>query len=421
VCQTLAEAGHVAWLAGGCVRDLLLGTAIADYDIATDASPEQVAGLFPHTVTVGAAFGVTRVVLPAGVYDVARFRVEGSYSDGRHPDVVTPGSPAADASRRDFTINGLFLDPVAMEVVDHVGGLRDLRVQRCIRAIGEPRARFEEDLLRLLRAVRFAACTGFPLEASTREAIPSLADRLRASVAPERILGELRRMLGHPGAPVALDLLSELTLLDAVLPGVSPFDARSRAAWRDRVARQLQALARGGVLIETEGWLVGLAAIADPGAGRPPRARAARVEQIREALRPSRREIEVLAGLLRGLARWRDGPPASLAARKRALRDPFLPGVVALLDGAPAAAWRELRQAYRGVELHPEPLLRGDDLLAAGVSRGPRLGQLLAELEDAQLEGRVSDRRQALAWLEERLRPDQDLSQPPPGAYNGPG
>ena len=198
VVDRLQRAGHRALWAGGCVRDLLMDREPSDYDVATDATPDRVMGLFRRTIPVGVSFGVVRVLGPreAGAVEVATFRSDGRYDDGRRPQSVTFGTPEADARRRDFTINGMFLDPVRDEILDLVGGKKDLEA-RVLRAIGDPIERFAEDKLRLLRAVRFAARLGFELEQSTKAAIASMAGEVRV-VSAERIAEELRKMLVHP-------------------------------------------------------------------------------------------------------------------------------------------------------------------------------------------------------------------------------
>lgn len=218
VVDRLHREGFQALWAGGCVRDLLLGQPPADYDVATDARPEQVMALFRRTVPVGVSFGVVRVRGPrgSGEVEVATFRSDGAYVDGRHPESVTFATPEADASRRDFTINGMFFDPLTDSVIDHVGGRADLECG-ILRAIGNPAERFAEDKLRLLRAVRFAARFGLEIDPATRQAVAAMADQIRV-VAAERIAQELRKMLVHPGRVRALNLAFDLGLVAAILP-----------------------------------------------------------------------------------------------------------------------------------------------------------------------------------------------------------
>jgi poly(A) polymerase len=218
VVRRLREAGHQALLAGGCVRDLLMGHPPSDFDVATDARPEEVMRIFRRTVPVGVSFGVVRVLGPrdAGEVEVATFRSDGAYLDGRHPESVRFSTAEEDASRRDFTINGMFLDPLDGSVLDHVGGREDLR-RGVVRAIGDPAERFREDKLRLLRAVRFAARFGFELEPATRAAVGSMAAQIRV-VAAERVADELRKMLVHPSRAAAMRLALDVGLVREVLP-----------------------------------------------------------------------------------------------------------------------------------------------------------------------------------------------------------
>jgi poly(A) polymerase len=222
VVAKLRAAGFEAYWAGGCVRDQLLGREPKDFDVATDARPDEIRGIFGfrRTVAVGEAFGVIKVVgrKPEGEVEVATFRQDASYSDGRHPDSVRFSTPEADAQRRDFTINGLFYDPLDDRVIDFVGGQEDL-ARRMVRAIGDARARFAEDKLRLLRGVRIAATFDFTLEPATRDAIKAMADQITV-VSAERIAAEMRLMLVHPRRARALELLRELGLLKIILPEV---------------------------------------------------------------------------------------------------------------------------------------------------------------------------------------------------------
>ncbi|HVT30989.1 MAG TPA: CCA tRNA nucleotidyltransferase, partial [Lacipirellulaceae bacterium] len=226
IAQKLRAAGFEALWAGGCVRDELLGLTPKDYDVATSATPDQIRDLFGHrrTLPIGAAFGVISVLGPrsAGQIEVATFRADATYSDGRHPDSVTFTNAEHDAQRRDFTINGLFFDPIANEVVDYVGGRQDLK-RRIIRAIGDPRLRLREDKLRMLRAVRFAAAFGFIIDPDTLQAIQEMAPDIN-TVSAERIGMEIRRMLIDPNRAAAITLLRETNLLPHVIPEVANLD-----------------------------------------------------------------------------------------------------------------------------------------------------------------------------------------------------
>ena len=232
VVKRLREAGYEALWAGGCVRDQLLGLQPKDYDVATSATPDQVRHVFGRrkTLAIGAAFGVITVMGPrqAGQIEVATFRQDAEYSDGRHPDSVTFSSPEEDAKRRDFTINGLFCDPLKDRVIDYVGGERDLRAG-CVRAIGDPQKRFHEDKLRLLRAVRFTATFNFHLDPETFDAIQENAGRI-VLVSSERIAAEMRKILQIPSRRLGCELLLKTTLLSYILPEADPTSGDRRQA-----------------------------------------------------------------------------------------------------------------------------------------------------------------------------------------------
>ncbi|MFO0929593.1 MAG: CCA tRNA nucleotidyltransferase [Gemmataceae bacterium] len=222
VIRTLRGAGFEAYLAGGCVRDELLGLPPKDYDVATSARPEQVRGLFMRTVAVGAAFGVIEVLGPRPIrVEVASFRTDGVYSDGRRPDSIVYSSAEEDAKRRDFTINGMFFDPVENRVIDYVGGQSDLGA-RVLRAIGDPHARFHEDRLRILRAVRIAARFGLTIDPATEAAVRRMGPQLARGVSAERIADELRKMLVDRHRAAAMRLLMDLGLAAVVMPELVP-------------------------------------------------------------------------------------------------------------------------------------------------------------------------------------------------------
>ena len=392
VARRLAEAGYVALFAGGCVRDELLGRVPKDHDVATDAPPDAVRRLFGHrrTLAVGAAFGVI-VVLPnrrdrdAGVppVEVATFRTDGGYTDGRRPDAVRFSTPEEDAARRDFTVNGLFRDPATGGVIDHVGGRADLDA-RVIRAIGDPRARMGEDKLRLLRAVRFAATLGFALDPATADAVRAMADQLPV-VSGERIGAELRRMLAHPTRSRAVRLLDELGLLGHVLPESSSTGADVLARLPDGPVPVPLALA--ALLIDCSPADVGVVAA---------------------RLRLSNEEADRTADLLARRDALRDAATLPKSVLYPTLAAPSAADLVALTRadrlaaGAPTDdaghAAAVLRDTPRAV-LDPPPLLTGRDLIDAGLTPGPHFGGLLARVRAAQLDGEVTDRAGALGLI----------------------
>lgn len=404
VVHRLRGGGHEALWAGGCVRDELLGRTPADYDVATSALPEQVRAIFgrSRTIAVGAAFGVITVVGPkdSGQVEVTTFRTDAAYTDGRHPDGVRFSTAREDAQRRDFTINGLFLDPVDGTVHDHVGGRADLEAG-IVRAIGLPAERFSEDHLRMLRAVRFAAGFAFVLEAGTLEAIHRLAP-LVATVSPERIAAELRVMVSRPGRGRALWLLRDTGLARVVLPEVAPAadDGADDARWDDAV-RTIEAL-------DAPTLPLVLAILAE----RTPSA----LPRIASRLRLSNREAEAAAWARSALDAFagRNPHPAErpwssvqpwLAHRDAPLLADALQAhaTVAAGDDPASAAlseWVAGRMSLPRARLDPPPLLGGHDLLRAGVPAGPGLGTMLERIRTLQLDGHLSTAAEALRWVE---------------------
>ena len=410
VVSRLRAAGYQAFWAGGCVRDELLGRIPADYDVATSAKPDEVRRVFGRrrTLAIGAAFGVITVLgsrdnadgrlREAGQIEVATFRTDAAYTDGRHPAGVTFSSPEEDAQRRDFTINGLFLDPVTGEVHDYVGGREDLKAG-VVRAIGVPAMRFGEDHLRMLRAVRFAAGFAFALDGETRAAIEKMT-HLVTTVSPERIAAELRAMVSRPGRRRALELLDETGLAREVLREVAPADgdAAAQADWQ-QAARIIDAL-------DEPDLSTALAALFER-AGGPP------LRQVAARLRLSNREAKLACWLLDAVAAvGHAGSAEELATRPWSQVQPWLAHDDAFLladllraradcgrgSGA-AAAWVTAQIARPRDEIDPPPLLTGGDLLAAGVPAGRAMGEMLSQLRALQLDGKIATREAALEWV----------------------
>ena len=392
VVRRLRRAGFEALLAGGCVRDTLLGRRSDDYDVATDATPRQVKRLFGHVLLIGAKFGVAVVLRDKRKVEVATFRSDLSYSDGRRPDGVRFSSPEEDARRRDFTINGMFYDPLAGEVIDYVGGRRDL-AGRVIRTIGNPDERFAEDYLRMLRAVRFAVRLDFAVAPATAAAIRRHAHRIVA-ISGERIFDELSKMLSAPSAGRALGLMGELRLLRHVLGEVCEVPGMADAA-RQRVG----AVARRKDLTLAMGALLG---------DLPRRTIASMIRRWGAS--------NDLCGALQWLAAhaddWRDVGRMSLAEFRRLAGHGQFPRLRVLWrlreraecgrERCARLAGRRLREIPDGVAL-PAPLVKGADLLEMGLCEGTRLGGVLREAYEAQLNGRLRSRGQAMAWLRDRL------------------
>lgn len=400
VTARLRKAGYVAYWAGGSVRDLLLGKVPKDIDVATNATPEQVRRLFRHTVRVGESFGVVRVLFGRGPeVEVATFRSDEGYSDGRRPDSVRFTTAEEDARRRDFTINGMFYDPESEEILDYVGGREDLAA-RVVRAIGDPMERFREDKLRLLRAVRFYATLDFRLDEPTASAARAMARELGV-VSAERIKLELEKMLIAPGRVRALEKLRELDLLGGVFGSLGETLA-AEPAW----SRAIGALGCWG---EEISFPLGLASVL---AGLPDDTVTRAAEGLCLALRCSTAETRRVTWLTRHRRAFALGARAPLSTVKRLLANA---GAAELLDhaealeraeggtGSLAAEVRALRRGLRAEEVNPAPFVRGHDLIALGLVPGPRFAALLEELRDAQLENRVANREEALELLKQSL------------------
>lgn len=440
IVQTLRNTGHRAYLAGGCVRDLMLGRSPIDYDVATSATPDVVLDLFPRTFAIGAHFGVVLVAPEnpdAGfVTEVATFRSDGSYSDGRHPDAVRyTTSPEEDVMRRDFTINGLLLDPLSTEsdiraaVLDYVGGVADLDAG-ILRTIGRAELRFEEDHLRMLRAVRFAARFNFTIEPATLRAIRILAARIRA-VSRERVRDELTKMLTEGHARCAFELLDETALLNEVLPEV----ARMKG-----VEQPPQFHPEGDVWIHTLMLLEQLEPGCSPtlawGAllhdvGKPPTFRVApdrirfdgHVEvgiaianEICRGFRFSNDETAQIVALIHNHMRFADVEQMKTSTLKRFFRlDRFeehlaLHRMDALASNHILRYWEFARDRWQAMPqevVRPQPLITGRELIAAGYRPGALFREMLRAVEDAQLEGSISTTDDAMHFVHENFGPPQ--------------
>jgi poly(A) polymerase len=443
IVRTLRERGHQAYLVGGCVRDLLLTREPADYDVATDAIPQQVMEIFPQTFAVGAQFGVVLVPLPKlesgasavrpdekiPVVEVATFRSDVGYSDGRHPDEVRfSNDPREDVYRRDFTINGMLMDPSTHEVLDFVGGRKDLKAG-IIRTIGEPEHRFGEDKLRMLRAVRFAARFEYQIDPATLAAIQQLAPQIH-QVSRERVRDELTKMLSEGRARRAFESLDKSGLLKEVLPEISAMKG---------VEQPPQFHPEGDVFVHTMLLLEKLSPGCSPtlawGAllhdvGKPPTFRVApdrirfdgHVEvgvkmaaEICRRLRFSSDETGQILALVDNHMRFADVQRMKESTLKKFLRLPAfdehleLHRMDCLSSNGITESYeyaREKLQTMPPEAIRPQPLITGQDLIDAGYEPGPRFKEILGAVEDAQLEGRINSHEAALQFVKREF-PDQ--------------
>jgi poly(A) polymerase len=412
IIRTLVGAGHAAYFAGGCVRDELLGLTPTDYDVATDATPDRICSLFPRTSEVGAAFGVVLVKSGREVTEVATFRSEGPYSDRRRPDSVTFSNPIDDARRRDYTVNALFLDPLLSEhahaaaeevpgaivaphgrhgrVIDFVGGLLDLE-RRVLRAVGDPDQRLAEDHLRALRAARLAAKLGFHIDQATAAAIRTHAAALQG-VSRERIGEEVRRMAEHPSRAAAARLVFELNL-------EPPVFTTSRPAPSARTWAVLGALSPEVSFATALGaWALDMGFEPSTGDQRTNDL----VKQWRAALMLSNEDRDLLRSLLHTLpVLERDWGDSSVARQKRLASAPWFGDALTLTRAAQPRVAEVVEAQVEALArtsggLWPRPLVTGDDLVAVGMAPGPRFKRVLDEVLDAQLEGKVSTKEEAL-------------------------
>lgn len=424
VVRRLRGAGFAAYFVGGCVRDHLLGRPPHDVDIVTSASPEEVLRLFPESVPVGAKFGVVRVRIDSREFEVATFREEGPYADGRHPSFVRFADVQADVQRRDFTINGLLYDPIEGRVLDLVGGLEDLQA-RLIRTIGDPRQRFSEDKLRMLRAVRLAVELDFQIAPEVAEAIRAMADQITV-VSAERIREELVRILTGPAPGKGLRLLHEVGLLGAILPEVEAMvgvpqpdvfhpegDVFTHTALALDHLRSPSAVLAMGVLLHD--------------VGKPPtytvedRVRFPRHDEVGaeialkvcRRLRFSNEETERIVALVREHMRFKDLPRMRPAKARRFLARPDFPDhlelhrVDCLASHGDLSTYEWAKEAHARLseeEPMPRRLITGDDLIELGLKPGPAFREILSAVEDEQLEGRISTREEALAFLKRLLQ-----------------
>src|SRR5438309_11824895 len=422
VAARLREDGHIAYFAGGCVRDMVRGLAPKDYDIATDARPEVVQRIFPRTYAVGAHFGVIIVLENDFQFEVATFRSDEAYIDGRHPTAVHFSSPEEDARRRDFTINGMFYDPVAEEVIDLVGGRADIAA-KLVRAIGDPAQRFAEDRLRMLRAVRFATVLDYEIDKQTWDALVANASSIN-QISAERIRDELVRIFHSPNRVRGWDLLDSSGLMGAILPEL---DAMKGCLQPEQFHPEGDVFVHTRLMLELLPEEVSTplimsvlfhdvakpvtATVDETGRIRfneHDRIGAAMTESIMERLRFSRAEIDATAEMVRQHMVFKDVPRMRVAKLKRFMARPTFEEELELHRVDCASSHQMMdnyefllrkREEFANEPIIPPPLVRGDDLIALGMKPGPKFGEILEAVETLQLEGALKDREEALDWV----------------------
>ena len=424
--KELRGAGFQAFWAGGSVRDLVMGQEPQDYDIATNALPEQVMKLYKKTIPVGLSFGVVKVLLDEDEFEVATFRSDGAYLDGRHPSEVRFSGEQEDAARRDFSINGMFYDPIKEVIIDYVGGQQDIK-EGMIRAIGNPMERFHEDKLRLMRAIRFAARFHYGIEPQTAAAIRDLAPRI-LEVSAERIREELGKMLVGPSPAESIRLLHEMGLLKIVLPEVASMDG---------VEQPREYHPEGDVLTHTLIMLdlmthpvkesppisVELAlAVLFHDIGKPPtftvrdrirfdnhcQVGMRMATEIGQRLRMSNHQIEWMAELVRDHLKFKDVKEMRESTLRRFLRQPHfiehleLHRLDCLGSHGDLSNWEFCLKKLKEIPpqvMRPPRLITGEDLIHLGYPPGPLFKQILTAIEDAQLEGKIKTKDEAVALV----------------------
>ncbi len=448
IVRRLREAGHVAYFVGGCVRDMVRGVDPQDFDIATSATPEDVQKLFAKTVPVGAAFGVVLVIEDDHQFEVATFRSDDAYIDGRRPTGVHYGSPQEDAQRRDFTVNGMFFDPITNQIIDFVGGRADIE-GKVVRTIGDPRQRFTEDKLRMLRAVRFAANLGFEIDPATFAAVKEMASQISV-VSAERIREELTKIFTRPHAGRGLELLDASGLLQGILPEIAAMKGVEQPpefhpegdvfqhtklmlemmsdAVRPAVAPYQNPVetARPAVTPYHDPVVLAFAVLLHD-VGKPPtfqrapdrirfndhdKIGAEMADAILRRLRFPNEQIEKIVRCVSEHMRFQFVKEMRPAKLKRILARDTFPDELELHRIDCASSHRNMENyeflKAKAAELppeaiKPEPLLNGHDLLALGLTPSPRVGQILREIEELQLEERLKSRAEALEFAKSRL------------------
>jgi poly(A) polymerase len=430
VAARLCAAGHIAYFAGGCVRDIVRGVQPKDFDIATDARPEEVQSLFSRTYAVGAHFGVIVVLEDGFQFEIATFRSDVAYMDGRHPTRVRFSSPEEDAKRRDFTINGMFFDPAREEVIDFVGGRVDLEA-KLVRAIGDSAQRFAEDRLRMLRAVRFATALDYKIDNHTWEALVAAASTI-LEISAERIRDELIRIFVSPNRLRGWDLLDASGLMRVILPEI---EAMKGCAQPEQFHPEGDVFAHTRLMMQQLPEKVSMPlvfAVIFHDVAKPvtatvdhtgrirfnehDRIGAQMTEEIMRRLRFSGAEIEAAAEMVRQHMVFKDTPKMRVAKLKRFMARPTFEDELELhridcesshqmLDNYEFLLHK--REEFANEPIIPPPLVRGDDLIALGFKPGPKFGEILEAVETRQLEGIVRTREEALEWVKREYSPQR--------------
>ncbi|AQQ09039.1 CCA-adding enzyme [Sedimentisphaera cyanobacteriorum] len=388
VLKTLRDNGFTAFYAGGCVRDMLIGREPKDYDIASDARPDEVERLFRRTVSVGAQFGVVLVMIKEHQIEVAAFRSEWGYTDGRRPDSIIFTDPEEDAKRRDFTINGLFFDPVEEEVFDYVGGREDIE-KGIIRTIGNPQERFEEDYLRMLRAVRFSAELGFEIEPQTLKAVSEFSEKI-SRISSERIAVELEKIFLSPRPAVGIKLLIQTGLSSGILQ--HNFTEDSRGVCLLKFYARPVSLEMGILMLFMEDWQ--------------------KAAQFARKLKLSSKSIQLIEWC-RDNFYLLDFPDMALHKFRKLIADERFEFLFELKRAFQSFSGdlndnlkiiKERQDEFEGKEILPAPLINGKDLLDFGLSPGPEVGGILEKVYHAQLDLEVNTRLQALSLAEKLVK-----------------
>ncbi len=432
IVKVLRDSGHEAYFAGGCVRDMVMKVEPDDYDIATSAVPEEVIRLFRKTLKVGARFGVVIVLLDGHQFEVATFRTESSYSDGRRPDSVQFSTPEEDVTRRDFTINGLLYDPSKKEVLDYIGGRDDIK-RRIVRTIGDPVERFSEDRLRMLRAVRFASRLGFEIDPATFEAIKEMAAGV-VEVSMERICVEITKMFTSENADIALQLMHDSGLLGYVLPEVESMigiEQPDEFHPEGDVFEHTKGIM--GMLKEPSDVLAFAALLHD--AGKPQTFKvsdrirfhnhdsvgAEIADRILHRLKFSNEKRRKIVDMIQNHMRFMHAPQMRESTLKKLIRRETFEDELELhrLDCLAShgsldiydflvGKWKE----FPPEEIKPAPMISGHDLVEMGFTPGPIFQKILSSVEEMQLERKLDSREDALKWVKENYTPDKNSTLP---------